>query len=133
MEEMNSQESETKGSPVSQTALVTTSLVAFAFLCLAVAGLYYAWRLRAQSDELAAKIDQTNTALAETRSLSQGWLFRAGDSKGAEDPAFGDSGWRHVVVPHDWSIEDRNRTIADSPPNRVLLDVLEGLRRTDPA
>jgi len=27
----------------------------------------------------------------------------------------------------------RNRTIADSPPNRVLLDVLEGLRRTDPA
>src|SRR5207245_633691 len=68
MEEMKFQESENKERPVSQTALVTTSLVAFAFLCLAVAGLYYAWRLRAQSDELVAKIDQTNASLAETRS-----------------------------------------------------------------
>jgi len=68
MDEMKFQESENKERPVSQTALVTTSLVAFAFLCLAVAGLYYAWRLRAQSDELVAKIDQTNASLAETRS-----------------------------------------------------------------
>jgi beta-galactosidase len=46
-------------------------------------------------------------ALAETRSLSQGWLFRAGDSKGAQSPAFDDSGWRRVSVPHDFSIMDK--------------------------
>ena len=46
-------------------------------------------------------------AAAETRSLSQEWLFRAGESKGAEAPAFDDRGWRKVVVPHDWSIMDK--------------------------
>jgi len=46
-------------------------------------------------------------ALAETRSLSQDWLFQKGESKGAENPAFNDSGWRRVVVPHDWSIMDK--------------------------
>jgi beta-galactosidase len=46
-------------------------------------------------------------ALAETRSLSQGWLFRAGENKGAESPALDDSSWRRVVVPHDWSIMDK--------------------------
>lgn len=52
------------------------------------------------------------TALAETRSLSQGWLFQKGDSKGAEIPAFADENWRKVVVPHDWSIMDK----ADGSP-----------------
>ena len=50
--------------------------------------------------------------LAETRSLSQDWLFQKGDSKGAENPAFDDRGWRKVVVPHDWSIMDK----ADGDP-----------------
>ena len=46
-------------------------------------------------------------AAAETRSLSQDWLFRASENKGAENPTFNDSNWRKVVVPHDWSIMDR--------------------------
>lgn len=46
-------------------------------------------------------------ALAEARSLSQGWLFQRGEGKGAEIPAFNDSAWRKVVVPHDWSIMDK--------------------------
>jgi beta-galactosidase len=46
-------------------------------------------------------------AAAEMRSLSQEWLFRAGESKGAEAPALDDRGWRKVVVPHDWSIMDK--------------------------
>ena len=46
-------------------------------------------------------------AVAETRSLSQDWLFRAGESEGAETPAFDEGGWRSVVVPHDWSIMDK--------------------------
>lgn len=46
-------------------------------------------------------------ALAETRSLSQSWLFHAGESEGAESPGFDDDGWRSVVVPHDWGIMDK--------------------------
>ena len=34
-----------------------------------------------------------------------GWTFTTGDPVGAEQPAFDDSGWRSVDLPHDWSIE----------------------------
>lgn len=46
-------------------------------------------------------------AMAESRSLSQDWLFHRGESQGAETPGFDDSGWREVAVPHDWSIMDK--------------------------
>jgi beta-galactosidase len=46
-------------------------------------------------------------AAAETRSLSQDWLFKPGENKGAESPGFDDRGWRKVAVPHDWSIMDK--------------------------
>jgi beta-galactosidase len=46
-------------------------------------------------------------ASAESRSLSQGWIFNAGGNEGAENPAFADRGWTSVVVPHDWSIMDK--------------------------
>ena len=52
-------------------------------------------------------------AVSETRSLSQEWLFQAGESKGAANPSFGDRGWLSVVVPHDWSIVDKSD---GSPP-----------------
>jgi beta-galactosidase len=34
-----------------------------------------------------------------------GWHFTLGDPKGAQEPSFNDAGWRHVDLPHDWSIE----------------------------
>lgn len=34
-----------------------------------------------------------------------GWQFFRGDKPGWESPAFDDSGWRTVDLPHDWSIE----------------------------
>jgi beta-galactosidase len=34
-----------------------------------------------------------------------GWDFFKGDAPGAEAPAFDDSAWRTVDLPHDWSIE----------------------------
>lgn len=34
-----------------------------------------------------------------------GWKFHAGALKGAENPAYNDSSWRKVDLPHDWSIE----------------------------
>jgi beta-galactosidase len=46
-------------------------------------------------------------ALAETRSLSQDWLFARGEVQGAETPAFDDRGWMEVIVPHDWAIMDK--------------------------
>lgn len=46
-------------------------------------------------------------ALAQARSLSQEWLFHAGETKGAEGPTFDDRKWSKVVVPHDWSIMDK--------------------------
>ncbi len=39
-------------------------------------------------------------------SLDQDWRFLRGDAPGAESPAFDDSAWRSLDVPHDWSIED---------------------------
>lgn len=33
------------------------------------------------------------------------WQFLLGDPPGAQEPAFDVSGWRTVVLPHDWSIE----------------------------
>ena len=58
---------------------------------------------------LTALLIATMTApvAAETRSLSQDWRFHRGESQGAESPAFDDSSWRKVVVPHDWSIMDK--------------------------
>lgn len=46
-------------------------------------------------------------AMAETRSLSQGWLFHRGESRAAEAVGFEDRSWREVAVPHDWSIMDK--------------------------
>ena len=37
--------------------------------------------------------------------LDAGWRFRLGDDPAARQPAFDDSGWRTLDLPHDWSIE----------------------------
>lgn len=37
--------------------------------------------------------------------FDQDWRFLKQDAKGAEVPAFDDSKWRKLDVPHDWSIE----------------------------
>jgi beta-galactosidase len=41
------------------------------------------------------------------------WRFHLGGAQGAENPAFDDSQWRKIDLPHDWSIEDLPGT--DSP------------------
>ena len=46
-------------------------------------------------------------AAAETRSLSQNWLFARGEVQGAEAPSFDDRGWLTVAVPHDWAVMDK--------------------------
>lgn len=42
---------------------------------------------------------------ADTTSFDRGWRFLKSDTPGAEAPAFDDSAWRTVDLPHDWSIE----------------------------
>ncbi len=48
------------------------------------------------------------TLLAQAREvqpLDFDWRFALGDPAHAEDPAFDDSQWRSIDLPHDWSIE----------------------------
>ena len=40
-----------------------------------------------------------------TKDFDANWLFSKGDFASAMMPAFNDSGWRQLNVPHDWSIE----------------------------
>jgi len=42
---------------------------------------------------------------ARQRPFDADWTFIKGDVLGAEDPAFDDTDWRQLDLPHDWSIE----------------------------
>ena len=44
-------------------------------------------------------------AQRETQSFDRGWRFHLGDVAGAQAPAFTDTAWRKLDLPHDWSIE----------------------------
>jgi beta-galactosidase len=46
-------------------------------------------------------------AHAEREVLTTGWAFHLGDARDPQQVTFEDSHWRRVVVPHDWSIEDK--------------------------
>jgi beta-galactosidase len=59
------------------------------------------------------------SVLAETRNLSQDWLFRKGENRGAESPNLDDRGWHKLVVPHDWSIMDKPGGSPPFEPNMV--------------
>ncbi|HKP15132.1 MAG TPA: glycoside hydrolase family 2 TIM barrel-domain containing protein, partial [Gemmatimonadaceae bacterium] len=55
---------------------------------------------------LAALLATTPASAQRQRwSLDPAWRFLAGDTPGAQAPAFDDAGWRTVDVPHDWSVE----------------------------
>ena len=46
---------------------------------------------------------QAQTRMVEN--LVDGWRFHAGDIMEAAQPAYDDSGWRTVALPHDFQIE----------------------------
>jgi beta-galactosidase len=49
---------------------------------------------------------QTTSAPPRVRELfDYGWKFLKGDPPGAHQPAFADSEWRSLDLPHDWSVE----------------------------
>ncbi len=45
-----------------------------------------------------------------TNNFNYGWKFLKDSTEGAENPTFADSSWRTVDLPHDWSIEDLDKT-----------------------
>ncbi|MGA3179488.1 MAG: glycoside hydrolase family 2 TIM barrel-domain containing protein [Verrucomicrobiota bacterium] len=50
-------------------------------------------------------------------SMDLNWMFTKGDPAGAQNPAWDDTGWRPLDLPHDWSIEgpyDRTNSTAGS-------------------
>ena len=49
----------------------------------------------------------------ELRPFDEGWLFVKGDSVQMSNPNYNDSLWRHLNLPHDWSIE--GDFLADNP------------------
>jgi beta-galactosidase len=48
-----------------------------------------------------------------------GWRFHRGGAQGADKPAFNDSLWRKVDLPHDWSIEDLPGTASPFSPDAI--------------
>ncbi len=55
---------------------------------------------------VTAAVSAVSVASARDQSLDRDWRFLRADAPGAEAPAFDDSTWRTLDVPHDWSIED---------------------------
>ena len=51
---------------------------------------------------------------SRTISFDQAWRFIKDNPSGAEAPAYDDSQWRTLDLPHDWSIEDLPGQIPDS-------------------
>lgn len=54
---------------------------------------------------------------AEQRSLTQDWWFHQGDLPTASSTTYDDHAWRHVDVPHDWSIANKPDGSAPYDPN----------------
>src|SRR5437773_1726854 len=46
------------------------------------------------------------SGFSQTILFDSDWRFHRGGAQGAEAPAFDDSRWRKIDLPHDWSIED---------------------------
>lgn len=47
-----------------------------------------------------------HAATSHDQSFDSNWRLLRADASGAENPAFDDSAWRTLELPHDWSIED---------------------------
>jgi len=48
--------------------------------------------------------------------FDRGWKFYRGEATDAQTPSFDDSSWRHLDLPHDWSIEP----LANQEPDKVV-------------
>ncbi len=63
--------------------------------------------LHAAPTPAAAPVATHAAAPQQPRVIQQfttGWRFLQADATGAEKPAFDDTSWKQVTLPHDWSI-----------------------------
>ncbi|WP_200307078.1 hypothetical protein [Streptomyces adelaidensis] len=67
------------------------------------------------------------------RSFDDGWLFLRGDATGAEAPAFDDSSWRTLDLPHDGTIEDLPYATSDDDGGATSFPSLLVPEEPDPA
>ena len=74
--------------------------------------------LLAATVPMAAKA-VTELAPGRGQPFDLGWRFYRGEGVGFEAPAFDDSDWRAVDLPHDWSIEDLPPQPGQVPPHII--------------
>lgn len=53
----------------------------------------------------AASFIEAQVSFGDGRRFNDGWLFSLADDSAAVAPAYNDSTWRRLELPHDWSIE----------------------------
>lgn len=59
------------------------------------------------SKEEVVYVNTLNDPAARIQNFNENWKFNLGDAKGAEAPEFDDSSWKHVDLPHDYSIDQK--------------------------
>ncbi|HVS73064.1 MAG TPA: glycoside hydrolase family 2 TIM barrel-domain containing protein [Phycisphaerae bacterium] len=66
----------------------------------------WAWRSMVMLAAVTAAVSTVRAADGprQVQSFDKDWRFLKSDATGAEAPAFADSSWEHVDVPHDWAI-----------------------------
>jgi beta-galactosidase len=67
---------------------------------------------------------QAQNIMNGTNLFDFGWRFHRGSAQGAENPAFKDSLWRKIDLPHDWGIQDLPGT--NSPFNPDAISQVSG-------
>ena len=78
----------------------------------AIMSSWITWPLTAAALAAAAFANegsQPNPSMSDPRqimALDHGWRFHFGDAEGAQLPAFDDSGWEQVGLPHTWNAAD---------------------------
>jgi beta-galactosidase len=68
-------------------------------VCLAV---FCSWTATPRATPTAAPLRVEG---ARRIDLNDGWRFHKGEAAGAEQPAFDDSAWKPLHLPHDWAID----------------------------
>ncbi len=61
------------------------------------------------------------TVILRQQNFNGGWKFNLEDNKAYKNPAFDDSGWRNLNLPHDWMIETEMKENNPSGPMGAFL------------
>jgi beta-galactosidase len=105
----NAEASDERAIPDPGRRKVLAGLAGFTISSLSAGAAQSSERASTERSKASAPKTQTTGVVAASpreQPFDSGWLFYRGDVPGAEQPGFGDSSWRALDLPHDWSIED---------------------------